>query len=82
MSKAKLWITLVLGLLVLVLIGWTLSDTTAPTQKVAVNNQEPTYQSQHTVTVVYDPTGKLNYRSEILHRRPADLVHQSGGDHV
>jgi lipopolysaccharide export system protein LptC len=54
MSKAKLWITLVLGLLVLVLIGWTLSDTTAPTQKVAVNNQEPTYQSQHTVTVVYD----------------------------
>jgi len=62
MSKIKRLITLALGLLVLVLVGWTLSDSTDKTPEVAVNNQDPTYQSQHTVTVVYDPTGKLNYR--------------------
>lgn len=27
-----------------------------------VNDQDPTYQSQHTVTVVYNPAGKLNYK--------------------
>lgn len=27
MSKTKLWVTLLLGLLVLILIGWTVSDT-------------------------------------------------------
>ncbi|WAT00298.1 LPS export ABC transporter periplasmic protein LptC [Rouxiella chamberiensis] len=62
MNKTKLWITLLLGLLVLILIGWTLSDNTEPTPGAAVNTQDPTYQSQHTVTVVYDPTGKLNYK--------------------
>lgn len=62
MNKTKLWVTLLLGLIVLVLIGWTLSDSINKAPAVAVNNQDPTYQSQHTITVVYDPTGKLNYR--------------------
>jgi len=61
MNKPKLWITIVLALVALALIGWSMSDSdnTAP---VAVNDQDPTYQSQHTVTVVYNPLGSLNYK--------------------
>lgn len=61
-DKIRLWITLVLGLIVLVLIGWTLSDNDNSRPQAVVNNQEPTYQSQHTMTMVYDPTGKLSYK--------------------
>ena len=62
MSKTKLWITLVLLVIVLALIGWNLTDFSDDGSTMPVNNQEPTYQSQHTVTVVYSPTGKLNYK--------------------
>jgi len=62
MSKTKLWITIILAIIVLVLIGWTMSDSSNQTTPVASNDQEPTYQSQHTVTVVYSPEGKLNYK--------------------
>jgi len=76
MNKTKLWITLFLGLLVLVLIGWTISDTPDAAPDAAVNTQDPTYQSQHTVTVVYDPTGKLNYKlvSEEVKYYTTDLL--------
>ncbi len=76
MSKAKLWITLLLGLLALVLIGWTLSDTTEKQAEVPIDNQDPTYQSQHSVTIVYDPTGKLNYKlvSDQVKYYATDLV--------
>ncbi|MEG3132945.1 LPS export ABC transporter periplasmic protein LptC [Rouxiella sp. T17] len=76
MNKTKLWITLLLGLVVLVLIGWTISDTPDAAPDAAVNTQDPTYQSQHTVTVVYDPTGKLNYKlvSEEVKYYTTDLL--------
>lgn len=76
MNKTKLWVTLFLGLLVLVLIGWTISDTPDAAPESAVNTQDPTYQSQHTVTVVYDPTGKLNYKlvSEEVKYYTTDLL--------
>lgn len=62
MSKNLRWTTALLGLLVLVLIGWNLADTdSAPTQ-VPVNTDEPTYQSEYTTTVVYNPAGGLNYK--------------------
>ncbi len=76
MSKTKLWVTLLLGLLVLILIGWTVSDTADKKPTAVLNTQDPTYQSQHNVTIVYDPTGKLNYRlvSEQVKYYTADLV--------
>ncbi|GAB2932572.1 LPS export ABC transporter periplasmic protein LptC [Hafnia psychrotolerans] len=61
MNKPKLWITILLAVLALALIGWSLSDSDNPAPS-ATNNQDPTYQSQHTVTVVYNPLGSLNYK--------------------
>lgn len=62
MSRPKLWLTLLLGLAALILIGLNLADSDDDAAPPALNTQNPTYQSQHTVTVVYDPTGKLNYK--------------------
>ncbi|KFK95320.1 MULTISPECIES: LPS export ABC transporter periplasmic protein LptC [unclassified Serratia (in: enterobacteria)] len=62
MSKTKLWVTLMLAVIALALIGWNLADFSGDDNPVPLNQQDPTYQSQHTVTVVYSPTGKLNYK--------------------
>ncbi|AJR00744.1 MULTISPECIES: LPS export ABC transporter periplasmic protein LptC [Hafnia] len=62
MSKTKRWVILLLTIIALALIGWNLTENDSDTSQVAVNNQEPTYRSQHTLTVVYDPTGKLSYK--------------------
>ena len=62
MSKTKFWMTLLLIIVVLVLIGWNLADDDSEPAPVADNTGEPTYQSEHTVTVVYNPVGGLNYR--------------------
>ncbi|WP_337262714.1 MULTISPECIES: LPS export ABC transporter periplasmic protein LptC [unclassified Serratia (in: enterobacteria)] len=62
MSKTKLWITLILAVIVLALIGWNMADFSDESSSAPINHQDPTYQSQHTVTVVYSPTGKLNYK--------------------
>src|SRR5471032_632261 len=61
MNKTRLWIILVLTAIVLVLIGWSLSDNSDDAPQ-AVNDQDPTYQSSHTVTMVYDPLGSLTYK--------------------
>lgn len=62
MSNSKFWITLVLLVIAVTLIGWNMADFNDNGSSVAINNQDPTYQSQHTVTIVYSPTGKLNYQ--------------------
>lgn len=61
MSKTKRWVIILLALVALVLIGINLvdSDDTAP---VAQNTDEPTYKSEDSSTVVYNPAGALNYR--------------------
>lgn len=61
MSKTRRWVIILLSLLALVLIGFNLvdKDTAPPT---VVNNNDPTYKSEHTNTVVYNPEGALNYR--------------------
>lgn len=61
MSKTRRWVIILLSLAVLVLIGINLADKdiVAP---VSVNNNEPTYKSEHSTTIVYDPKGALNYR--------------------
>ncbi len=61
MSKTRRWVIILLSLAALVLIGINLADKdiVAP---VSVNNNEPTYKSEHSTTIVYDPKGALNYR--------------------
>ena len=51
MSKTRRWVIILLSLAVLVMIGINLADKDEATQ-VAVNNNEPTYKSEHTDTVV------------------------------
>ncbi|WON76553.1 LPS export ABC transporter periplasmic protein LptC [Serratia sp. UGAL515B_01] len=62
MSKTKLWITLVLLVIVLALIGWNMTNLSDNSSSLPLNGQAPTYQSQRTVTIVYSPTGKLSYK--------------------
>ncbi|MEA9390345.1 LPS export ABC transporter periplasmic protein LptC [Acerihabitans sp. TG2] len=62
MSKIKIGITVLLLLVALVLIGLNLTGTHSETSQVVTDTGEPTYQSQHTVTLVYNPVGGLNYK--------------------
>jgi len=62
MSKTKRWITLLLALVAIVLIGWNLAGEDNSTVPAAGNAQEPTYTSQRSDTVVYNPQGALSYR--------------------
>ncbi len=61
MSKTRRWFIILLSLAALVLIGINLADKdiVAP---VSVNNNEPTYKSEDSTTMVYDPKGALSYR--------------------
>lgn len=52
---------ILLALTALVLIGLNLADKDDTSQYVA-NANDPTYQSEHTDTVVYSPEGALSYR--------------------
>lgn len=62
MRKNVRWTRALLGLMVLVLIGWHLTDTDSAPAQVPINTSEPTYQSEYTTTVVYNPKGRLNYK--------------------
>jgi len=62
MNKAKLWFTLLLALIALVLIGWDLADSSHKAPTPVADSSEPTYQSQNTLTTMYDPLGRLDYR--------------------
>lgn len=55
MSKARRWVIIVLSLAVLVMIGINMAEKTIP--PVVVNNNDPTYKSEHTDTLVYNPEG-------------------------
>ena len=61
MSKTRRWVIVLLALVALILIGINLvdNDDKAP---VAQNTSEPTYKSEDSSTVVYNPAGALNYR--------------------
>lgn len=60
MSKTRRWVIILLSLAVLVMIGINLADKD-DTAEVVVNNNEPTYKSEHTDTVVYSLEGALSY---------------------
>ncbi len=61
MSKSRTLVIVILSIIALALIGWNLTDSDSEQQKV-VASDAPTYQSQHTETLVYDPTGALQYK--------------------
>lgn len=52
---------MLLGLLVLVVIGWDMADIDNTPAQAPVTD-EPTYQSEYTITVVHNPAGGLNYK--------------------
>ncbi|WP_297204671.1 LPS export ABC transporter periplasmic protein LptC [uncultured Pluralibacter sp.] len=60
MSKTRRWVIILLSLLVLVFIGLNFVDKDDAVKPVA-NSNDPTYQSEHTSTVVYNPDGALAY---------------------
>lgn len=62
MSKTRRWITLVLALIALALIGWNMSGFNQQGAPVVADDNEPSSQSQHTVTTVFNPVGQLNYK--------------------
>lgn len=63
MSKTSHWIivTVLLGLLVVVIIGRNMADINSTPAQAPVTD-EPTYQSECTITVVHNPAGRLNYK--------------------
>lgn len=61
MSKTRRWITLILALIAIVLIGWNLTASDDDAAKKTDNN-EPTYMSDNSHTVVYNPEGALSYK--------------------
>ncbi|WPM84590.1 LPS export ABC transporter periplasmic protein LptC [Apirhabdus apintestini] len=61
MSKTRRWVIILLALAALILIGVNLTSRDGDTP-AKVDNNEPTYKSEHSTTPVYNPQGGLNYR--------------------
>lgn len=62
MNKTKRWLTALLALIVLILIGWNLTDQDTVLENDTQDDAVPTYTSDQTTTLVYNPQGGLNYR--------------------
>ncbi|WJY14715.1 LPS export ABC transporter periplasmic protein LptC [Pectobacteriaceae bacterium CE90] len=62
MSKTKGWLTILLALIALILIGLNLTTNKTTSNPVVTTSDAPDYTTKETVTVVYDPAGKLNYK--------------------
>ncbi len=60
MSKTRRWVSILLSLAILGLIGINLAEKDDPAA-VMVNSNDPTYKREHTDTVVYSPEGRLIY---------------------
>lgn len=77
MSNAKKWLIILLSLIALGLIGWNLAgnDTEAPVNNV-LDNAQPNYQTDDSVTFVYNPVGDLAYKlvSDKIDNYTADKV--------
>lgn len=63
MSKTQKIFTVLLSIIALVLIGLQQTENINNNQLIIdYNTDQPTYQSQHMVTLAYEPTGMLGYR--------------------
>ena len=61
MSRTRRWITLLLAIIAVVLIGWNLTNQESSSPAVVADDQSPTYTTASTHTVVYNPEGGLAY---------------------
>ena len=62
MSTSRRWITLLLAVIAVVLIGWNLTNQDSQPISLAQDDQSPTYTTASSHTVVYNPEGALAYR--------------------
>ncbi|WP_225639340.1 LPS export ABC transporter periplasmic protein LptC [Candidatus Profftia sp. (ex Adelges kitamiensis)] len=62
MSKATIYINLILIVIIIILISWNIIDNNSNNFPIYIDNKKPTYRSQHTITLVYDSLGKLRYK--------------------
>lgn len=63
MSNTKKWLIIVLSLVALGLIGWNLAgNDPVNTTGNTINSGQPNYQTDDSVTFVYNPTGDLAYK--------------------
>lgn len=63
MSNSKKWLIIILSLIVLGLIGWNLSGNDSVNMTGSeINDGQPNYQTDDSVTFVYNPTGDLSYK--------------------
>ena len=77
MSNTKKWLILLLSLIALGLIGWNLSGYDTDTPKVSIiDSSQPNYQTDDSVTLVYNPAGDLAYKlvSEKIDNYTAEKV--------
>lgn len=62
MNKSRRWITLLLALIAIVLVGWNLTNNDESQDKITSNGEEPTYTSANSHSLVYNPEGALSYK--------------------
>ncbi|GAA0470081.1 MULTISPECIES: LPS export ABC transporter periplasmic protein LptC [Tatumella] len=62
MSTSRRWITLLLAIIAVVLIGWNLTNQDTPPSSVVQDDQSPTYTIATSDTVAYNPEGGLAYK--------------------
>ncbi len=62
MSTTRKWIIIVLAIVILILIGWNLTTPQQTGAESSGNDNAPTYTSETSNTVVYNPQGSLAYR--------------------
>ncbi|CAJ0993351.1 LPS export ABC transporter periplasmic protein LptC [Pantoea sp. Nvir] len=62
MSKSRRWITLILALIALLLLGWNLTSKDESSALSATKNQTSTYISMNSNTIIYNTEGALIYR--------------------
>ncbi|PKH25822.1 LPS export ABC transporter periplasmic protein LptC [Enterobacterales bacterium CwR94] len=62
MSKTRRWITLILAIIAVILVGLNLTSEDDSASSNTPQDGEPTYISDQAQTVVYNPQGALNYK--------------------
>ncbi|CCG85690.1 LPS export ABC transporter periplasmic protein LptC [Erwinia piriflorinigrans] len=62
MSKTRRWMTLILAAIAIVLMGWNLTGNDGDQDASSNKDNDPTYMSDNSQTLVYSPTGAISYK--------------------
>lgn len=62
MSKTRRWMTLILAAIAIVLMGWNLTGNDGDQDASTNKDNDPTYMSDNSQTLVYSPTGAISYK--------------------